>query len=164
MNQPTSANWKPTFSWTEEAITRLRELWANGEYTAADIARELDNRHWLTRNAIIGKAARLGLGPKAVTGRRHGQTGRHIPRPRPPRDNARPDNQHVGNKKLQAARKSQEYKDAPVDFAYLMAKGNSHCAEPGCTHTAVRGSYCATHGKRYYIKPKKNGTDKLFWW
>ncbi len=44
-------------SWTDERIERLRELWSNG-VTASQIADELGG---VSRNAVIGKAHRLGL-------------------------------------------------------------------------------------------------------
>jgi len=44
-------------SWTDERIDRLKELWSKG-MTASQIADELGN---VSRNAVIGKAHRLGL-------------------------------------------------------------------------------------------------------
>ena len=44
-------------SWTEERIDRLKTLWAKGA-TASEIADELGG---VSRNAVIGKAHRLGL-------------------------------------------------------------------------------------------------------
>lgn len=44
-------------SWTDERIDRLRELWSQG-VTASQIADELGG---VSRNAVIGKAHRLGL-------------------------------------------------------------------------------------------------------
>ncbi|MDB5719487.1 MAG: GcrA cell cycle regulator, partial [Alphaproteobacteria bacterium] len=44
-------------SWTDERIERLRELWTRG-MTASHIADELGG---VSRNAVIGKAHRLGL-------------------------------------------------------------------------------------------------------
>ena len=46
--------------WTDSLQARLRELWAQG-LTASQIAAEL----CITRNAVIGKAHRLGLGGRA---------------------------------------------------------------------------------------------------
>lgn len=43
-------------SWTEERITALRQLWSDG-LSAAEIGRRLD----VSKNAVIGKAHRLGL-------------------------------------------------------------------------------------------------------
>src|SRR5258708_8518641 len=44
-------------SWTEERIERLKKMWAAGA-TASQIADELGG---VSRNAVIGKAHRLGL-------------------------------------------------------------------------------------------------------
>ncbi|HEX8527105.1 GcrA family cell cycle regulator [Allosphingosinicella sp.] len=44
-------------SWTDERIERLKELWSSG-VTASQIADELGG---VSRNAVIGKAHRLGL-------------------------------------------------------------------------------------------------------
>ena len=44
-------------SWTDERIERLRTMWAKGA-TASQIADELGG---VSRNAVIGKAHRLGL-------------------------------------------------------------------------------------------------------
>ncbi|MDP6389717.1 MAG: GcrA family cell cycle regulator [Alphaproteobacteria bacterium] len=43
--------------WTEARVERLRDLW-NGGLSASQIAAELGD---VTRNAVIGKAHRLGL-------------------------------------------------------------------------------------------------------
>ena len=43
-------------SWTEEKVEKLKELW--GKKTASEIAQIIGN---VSRNAIIGKANRLGL-------------------------------------------------------------------------------------------------------
>lgn len=44
-------------SWTDERVERLRELWGQG-VSASEIADMLGD---VTRNAVIGKAHRLGL-------------------------------------------------------------------------------------------------------
>jgi GcrA cell cycle regulator len=46
-----------SLSWTDERIDRLKELWSQGK-TASFIAEELGG---VSRNAVIGKAHRLGL-------------------------------------------------------------------------------------------------------
>jgi len=46
-----------SLSWTDERIDRLKELWSQGK-TASHIADELGG---VSRNAVIGKAHRLGL-------------------------------------------------------------------------------------------------------
>lgn len=45
--------------WTDETIARLRELWGQGLPTA-EIGRQLE----ITKNAVVGKAHRLGLPPR----------------------------------------------------------------------------------------------------
>ena len=44
-------------SWTDERVSRLAKLWADG-LSASQIAAELGG---MTRNAVIGKVHRLGL-------------------------------------------------------------------------------------------------------
>ena len=44
-------------SWTEEKISKLKELWGKGK-TASQIAEIIGG---ITRNAVIGKVHRLGL-------------------------------------------------------------------------------------------------------
>ena len=48
-------------SWTDEKVTKLKELWSKG-YTASQIAEMLGDT---TRNAVIGKAHRLDLEARA---------------------------------------------------------------------------------------------------
>jgi len=60
-------------TWTPERIAKLRELW--GTMTANQIA----ERFGVTRNAVIGKADRLGLrgpGPLAASKKPHGSKNR----------------------------------------------------------------------------------------
>ena len=45
-------------TWSDERVEQLEKLWTSGK-TAAEIAKELGDG--LTRNAVIGKAHRLGL-------------------------------------------------------------------------------------------------------
>ena len=70
-------------SWTDERIERLKEMWTEGS-TASQIADELGG---VSRNAVIGKAHRLGLEsrPSPVKpGEEKEQEGRAAPpRPRP---------------------------------------------------------------------------------
>ena len=48
-------------SWTDEKVTKLKELWSKG-HTASQIAEKLGDT---TRNAVIGKAHRLNLEARA---------------------------------------------------------------------------------------------------
>ena len=60
--------------WNEEAIARLREMWAEGLSTA-----EIGRRLGVTKNAIVGKAHRLVLPPRPSPIRRNTDAG-HVPR------------------------------------------------------------------------------------
>ena len=50
-----------TGGWTDENVARLKELWATGA-SCSQIAAALDCG--VSRNAVIGKATRLGLSPR----------------------------------------------------------------------------------------------------
>lgn len=71
--------------WTEERVATLTKLWADGE-SASKIAMKLGG---VTRNAVIGKAARLKLPTRLGL-----QRGRH--RSRPKSDFVRPAGRHMG--------------------------------------------------------------------
>jgi hypothetical protein len=64
--------------WTDERVDQLKALWK--EHSASEIARlfnaSLPVESRTTRNAIIGKAHRLGLPAKAVSRRYHWQPPR----------------------------------------------------------------------------------------
>jgi GcrA cell cycle regulator len=51
--------------WTDERVTLLRKLWAEG-LSASQIAKQLGG---VTRNAVIGKVHRLGLAGRATPSR-----------------------------------------------------------------------------------------------
>ena len=51
-------------SWTEEKVTKLKELWGKG-YTASQISEIIGGG--VSRNAVIGKAHRLNLSAKIKT-------------------------------------------------------------------------------------------------
>jgi GcrA cell cycle regulator len=50
-------------AWTEERIELLKKLWLEGELSASQIAAQLGGT---TRNAVIGKVHRMGLGGRAA--------------------------------------------------------------------------------------------------
>ncbi len=72
-------------SWTDERIERLKTMWADGS-TASQIAEELGG---VSRNAVIGKAHRLGLEsrPSPV---KAGEEKEKKPKPAPTPKAARP--------------------------------------------------------------------------
>jgi hypothetical protein len=58
--------------WTPETIGLLTELWPQPKMSAAMIGREIE----MTRNAVIGKAHRLGLSPKRASPKTAGRKKR----------------------------------------------------------------------------------------
>jgi GcrA cell cycle regulator len=67
-------------SWTDERIERLKELWSKG-MTASQIADELGS---VSRNAVIGKAHRLGLQSRPRREAERGRASRREAERRPP--------------------------------------------------------------------------------
>lgn len=66
-------------SWTEDRVSRLAKLWAEG-LSASQIAADLGE---VTRNAVIGKVHRLGLSGRAKpAGKSSGSTRRKTSSPR----------------------------------------------------------------------------------
>jgi GcrA cell cycle regulator len=63
--------------WNEDAISRLRALWAEGHSTA-----EIGRRMGVSKNAVVGKAHRLNLASRPSPIRRDGEKA---PRRRQPR-------------------------------------------------------------------------------
>ena len=64
-------------SWTEENVTMLQQLWGSGK-TASEIADMLGG---MSRNAVIGKAHRLGLSgrPSPIKKRRKAEPRESLP-------------------------------------------------------------------------------------
>lgn len=75
-------------SWTDERIATLKKMWESGS-TASQIADELDG---VSRNAVIGKAHRLGLKsrPSPVKANEDKATKKPAPAPRPAPKKAAP--------------------------------------------------------------------------
>lgn len=77
-------------SWTDARVATLKKLWAEG-WSGGDIAKELGG---VSRNAVIGKVHRLGLGGRAtpsrplkrrvrVAAKRHPMIAEKKPKPKP---------------------------------------------------------------------------------
>lgn len=65
-------------TWTAEAEKTLRELWPDPKMSCAMVANEMG----VTRNMVIGKARRLGLGPKVSDHAKTNTRLKHLP-PKP---------------------------------------------------------------------------------
>lgn len=64
-------------AWTDERIAKLRKLWDDG-LTASQIAKEL--AEGVTRNAVIGKAHRLGLKSRPSPVKTDGSKAKRTPK------------------------------------------------------------------------------------
>lgn len=115
-------------AWTEHRIDELKRLWRQGRGADA-IARELGGG--LTRNAVLGKIARLGLS--------HPRPGGRGRRTTPDRPSPEPPAQGV---------------------ATVLSVGRLDCRWPYgdprdpdfslCGRPSERGAYCAAHAARAY--------------
>ena len=157
--------------WSSERIEQLRSLWHDG-LSASQIATSLGG---ITRNAVIGKAHRLGL-----TGRPSPIKNRSasVARPRPPR---RPRVQHVPQPRMIAAapvaparhvepiHKHVEIEDGPG--ATILTLTDRICKWPigdprhPDFHFCGRGSaeglpYCADHARRAYQPPARRSGER----
>lgn len=132
-------------AWTEKRVAKLKKLWAKGQ-SASQIAEELGEG--ATRNAIIGKAHRLGLSsrPSPVKGP-------------PPKTEKKP-----VKKAKKAAPKKPEVKEEPKTITILSLTDRmckwpiGHPGEDNfhfCGQRATPGQpYCAHHCSLAYQAPQ----------
>lgn len=149
--------------WNEEAIGRLRTLWAEGHSTA-----EIGRRMAISKNAVVGKAHRLGLVARPSPIRREAATA--SARPPSPRRAVGPTLPPLlGAQIAPSAAAAPErpvvaaVPPAPVRAAPARALRSSACCwpigEPGtpsfrfCDGDALAGKpYCAEHAQLAYVK------------
>ncbi|MBU6474957.1 MAG: GcrA cell cycle regulator [Alphaproteobacteria bacterium] len=74
-------------SWTDERIALLKKMWKEGK-SAADIAKTLGKG--VTRNAVIGKAHRMGLSNRPSPIKKTGVVAKPVAKKDPPRKSAPP--------------------------------------------------------------------------
>lgn len=166
-------------SWTEERVTVLKKLWAEG-HSASQIAKQLGG---VTRNAVIGKVHRLGLSGRATPSRpvkRPPRLARPKPRIMPdgtvktptPAEPARP------AAKAPAAAPVEREVMAPLpplkladgDAATILTLRDSMCkwpigdpADPKfafCGRKADCGPYCDEHAKVAFQPARKREAKK----
>ncbi len=149
--------------WNEEAIGRLRTLWAEGHSTA-----EIGRRMAVSKNAVVGKAHRLGLVARPSPIRREGApSAARPPSPRravgptlPPLPGAQaaPPPAALPERPMVAPMPA-----VPVRVAPTRSTRSSACCwpigEPGtpsfrfCDGDALAGKpYCAEHAQLAYVK------------
>jgi GcrA cell cycle regulator len=139
--------------WSDQLKTEMATLWDADKLSAEGIAKELG--HGLTRNAVIGKARRMGLKEKRAKSR-EGSKHHDI--------------------KLPRALKGKKFREPvpapmpiePLNIGYLELEAH-HCREivcsgdnglpVSCGHPTVAGySFCAWHKSINYHPPRERPT------
>ena len=133
---------QPKFNWTDESIDYLRELYADGRYSGAQMAAMIFARFKsaVSRNAVIGKLHRLGLGQtkcERILARRQARIDRGEPAIKRVRVRAER-TEHMPRAKTVRRREpfdiDPDMVDLPVDFSpcavTLLDLGDSHCRWP----------------------------------
>ncbi len=155
--------------WSSERIEQLRSLWHDG-LSASQIATHLGG---ITRNAVIGKAHRLGL-----TGRPSPIKNRtaSVARPRPPR---RPRVEQTPPQRIAIAAPPQRHVEVPkrhveledVPGATILTLTDRICKWPigdprhpdfhFCGRASADGlPYCTDHARRAYQPPARRSGDR----
>ena len=156
--------------WSSERIEQLRSLWHDG-LSASQIATHLGG---ITRNAVIGKAHRLGLTgrPSPIKNRSVG-----VSRPRPPR---RPRVEHAPTPRAVAAPAVHQHRHVeplpPVELedmpgATILTLTDRICKWPigdprhpdfhFCGRASAEGlPYCTEHARRAYQPPARRGAER----
>jgi len=153
--------------WTEDAIARLRALWAEGHSTA-----EIGRRMGVSKNAVVGKAHRLNL-PARPSPIRRDANGGTSPRPPAPRRVTGPTlpplpAEIVPDAALAGSARAAAQQPVPARAAVLRPVAPSRhrsisccwpIGEPGtksfrfCDADATQGKpYCTEHAQLAYVK------------
>lgn len=134
-------------AWTDERVDKLKALWKKG-LSASQIAEELGEN--ITRNAVIGKAHRLGLSSRPSPVKKPAQAKRKAP---PPKKVAAP------------ARTMQPEPEGTSEKITILELTDRICkwplGHPGdedfqfCGARSVPGQpYCTFHGAMAYQAPQ----------
>ena len=154
--------------WSNERIEQLRSLWHDG-LSASQIAMQLGG---ITRNAVIGKAHRLGLTgrPSPIKNRPAG-----ISRPRPAR---RPRVERIAQPRIAASPQPRRIEPPPpaveledVPGATILTLTDRICKWPigdprhpdfhFCGRASAEGlPYCADHARRAYQPPARRSGER----
>jgi GcrA cell cycle regulator len=133
-------------SWSEPRITTLRTLWLDG-LSASQIAKQLGG---VTRNAVIGKVHRLGLGGRgapSAPGRAPRITSARSPRPRRASARAAPRMPQQPRPSMAAPAPAPEGPGLVTDMARL---GAHACKWPIGDPKGPNFSFCGRHAAGRY--------------
>jgi len=141
--------WTTPQSWTDKRVAELKQLWDEG-LSSSQIARVLGG---VTRNAVIGKATRLGLSTAARRGPPRLSLPKVYVEPPPPPEAPQPlvleNGQHVTTMTLTHRMCHFPCGDPCLpDFHY--------CGAP-----RARGRYCDFHAHRAYQPLPKRQSKKI---
>jgi GcrA cell cycle regulator len=155
--------------WTNEAIERLRALWAEGHSTA-----EIGRRMGVSKNAVVGKAHRLNLSARPSPIRRDAQPRaerpRAAPRATPRRDVVRMPPPAAPQRQPAPVVAVAKPAAPPVVRSSFQRSGQRNCCwpigEPGradfrfCSAEGLAGKpYCAEHAAVAYVKARDRRED-----
>ncbi len=148
--------------WTDDAIARLRALWVEGHSTA-----EIGRRMAISKNAVVGKAHRLGLEARPSPIRREESDG--TPRSAPPRRVVGPTLPPLAAAASSPARSEASAPRVVPASSSPGPRAQSCCwplGEPGtasfhfCGAGALPGKpYCAEHAAVAYVKLRDRRED-----
>jgi GcrA cell cycle regulator len=137
------------FTWNEKATERLKALWPDKNLRATDIAKILTEEygHRLTRNAVIGRAFRIGLPDKPANGFNRSPIPREsrpvrLANPLPPE----PEIEIIGIEPVELVRGQCAW---PVGDP--KEPGFKYCGRP----VLGSGPYCACHQEKAWLRGHK---------
>jgi GcrA cell cycle regulator len=167
-NQIYSHNLSAKSLWKDDVVAMLTELWADKELSAAHIANQLSHKFdvVITRNALLGKAHRLGLPSRREACPSKQRRVPSLRKPVSPR-------KRIVEPKLTA----DAIVDANIPFEQrktVLELTSKTCrwpvgepSEPGfffCGADPVEGCvYCAAHKARAYQNPPARKSQRPFW-
>lgn len=136
------------FEWSPAHVATLRELWADPDMSASAIGRELGD---LSRNAVIGKAHRIGLPKRQAVKRAAPEKMRAIKPARvpPPKPIVAPPVVRADGAPVTLLTVRECECRFPV--GPVPTDGNM----PVCGHAVARGAYCAGHAAITYVPQRE---------
>ena len=134
-------------SWTDDRVELLKKLWKKG-YSASQIAEELGGN--VTRNAVIGKAHRLGLSSRPSPVKKSAEAAKK-PKPAPAKAKKKPVEKPATEEEPEVV--------TILSLTERMCKWPiGHPGEPGfhfCGRKSMSGQpYCTYHAAMAYQAPQ----------